>query len=208
MNIVYLHGFASGPSSSKARYLRERLTRAGHNVEVPDLAAGNFEHLTISGQLDVADRAVAGRPVVLIGSSLGGYLAALYAAQHAEVTRVVLLAPAFDFARRWTERMGPLPFAEWGEKGWMEVFHYGEGRNRRLSFDLMADAVKYEGWPLFTQPGLIFNGTRDDVVPPEVAQEYARRNPHVELELVESGHELLNVLEYLGERIVSFLASG
>jgi len=47
--ILYLHGFASGPSSSKARYFRGRLEAAGAHVEVPDLAAGDFEHLTLSG---------------------------------------------------------------------------------------------------------------------------------------------------------------
>ena len=49
--IVYLHGFASGPASSKARYFKEHLETAGARVDVPDLAAGDFEHLTISGQI-------------------------------------------------------------------------------------------------------------------------------------------------------------
>jgi uncharacterized protein len=53
--ILYLHGFASGPSSSKARFFRERLERAGASVEVPDLAAGDFEHLTITAQLAVVE---------------------------------------------------------------------------------------------------------------------------------------------------------
>ena len=99
--ILYLHGFASGPSSSKARYFQERLESAGMPVEVPDLAAGDFEHLTLTGQLGVIERSAAAGPVSLAGSSMGGYLAALYAARHPEVLRVVLLAPAFDFARRW-----------------------------------------------------------------------------------------------------------
>src|SRR5690242_18341270 len=105
--ILYLHGFASGPRSSKARYFHERLTKAGARVEVPDLAAGDFERLTITGQLGVIARLAAGEPVSLIGSSLGGYLAALYAARHPEVRRVVLLAPGFAFARRWPEWLGP-----------------------------------------------------------------------------------------------------
>src|SRR5579864_423003 len=96
--IVYLHGFASGPSSSKAGYFRQRLEGEGFSVAVPDLSEGNFEGLTLSGQLRVIDAAAGGENVALIGSSMGGYLAALYAARHADVERLVLLAPAFGFA--------------------------------------------------------------------------------------------------------------
>ena len=86
--LVYLHGFASGRQSSKARYFQQLLEAAGIAVEVPDLADGDFESLTITGQLAVIDRVAAARPLDLMGSSLGGYLAALYAARHAEVRRV------------------------------------------------------------------------------------------------------------------------
>ena len=40
--IVYLHGFASGPASSKALFFRQRLEAAGALVDAPDLAAGDF----------------------------------------------------------------------------------------------------------------------------------------------------------------------
>src|SRR6266849_1150851 len=100
-SVLYLHGFASGPSSSKARYFREKLEACGLRVEIPDLAAGDFEHLTITGQLAVIERCAKGQPICLSGSSLGGYLAALYAARHPEVERVILFAPAFHFAHRW-----------------------------------------------------------------------------------------------------------
>src|ERR1035441_7473955 len=104
--ILYLHGLASSPASSKARFFAERLRAAGAVIDIPDLAAGDFEPLTIGGQLRVIERAAAGDPVGVLGRSLGGSLAALYAARHPEVPRVVLLAPAFGFARRWAERMG------------------------------------------------------------------------------------------------------
>ena len=43
-----------------------------------------------------------GEPLVLMGSSLGGYLAALYAERHPKaVDRLVLIAPAFGFLQRW-----------------------------------------------------------------------------------------------------------
>jgi uncharacterized protein len=98
MKFVYLHGFASSPNSRKARFFEERFNELGIGLEVPDLAEGNFRNLTLTAQLNVVSRLCSGQPASLIGSSMGGYLAALYAARHPEVERLVLLAPAFSFA--------------------------------------------------------------------------------------------------------------
>ncbi|SPE39964.1 conserved hypothetical protein [Candidatus Sulfopaludibacter sp. SbA3] len=204
--ILYLHGFASSPASSKARFFRERLEGAGAEVTIPDLAAGDFEHLTISGQLAVLERAAACRSIALMGSSMGGYLAALYAARHPEVTRLVLLAPAFGFARRWPGRLGPNALDEWRSTGTMDVFHYGENRMRALRYSLLEDAEQYEDSPDFHQPALIFHGGQDDVVPAELSQQFASGHPNAALEILESGHELLNVLEHMAARVVLFLA--
>ena len=203
--VLYLHGFASGPESRKARYFRSHLESQGFNVGIPDLAAGNFERLTVTGQLDVINRAARGEPVPIIGSSLGGYLAALYAARHPDVPRVVLLAPAFGFARRWPERLGAQRMAEWRRAGKMPVFHYAEGRMRDLSPALIEDGARYEDFPDFTQPALIFHGAKDDTVPPAYSQEFAATHPNATLEILDSGHELTEVLEYMGPKVAEFL---
>jgi len=206
--VVYLHGFASGPSSNKARFFRELLEGAGARVDVPDLAGGDFEHLTITGQLAVVERAAAGEAVWLIGSSMGGYVAALDAARHAEVRGVVLLAPAFGFARRWAAHLGAAQMESWRRAGAMDVFHYGLNRNCKLGYQLMADAERYEDYPDFHQPALIFHGAHDDVVPAQYSREFAAAHPNAELEVLESGHELLDVLEYMGRRVRQWLAVG
>jgi uncharacterized protein len=205
--IVYLHGFASGPQSSKARYFRTLLQDNGASVAIPDLADGDFEHLTLTGQLSVIDRAVAGEPAALIGSSMGGYLAALYAARHSNVQRIVLLAPAFGFAQRWTERLGPAQVAAWRRTGTIDVFHYADNRDRKLGYQLLADAERFEAYPGFTQPALIFHGAHDDVVPVRYSQEFAVNYPNATLEVLDAGHDMLNVLDYMSGKIVPFLAS-
>src|SRR5205085_4933815 len=53
--ILYLHGFASSPGSKKARYFQEHFAERGVAMEILDLAQGDFDHLTISGQLDVIE---------------------------------------------------------------------------------------------------------------------------------------------------------
>lgn len=203
--ILYLHGFASGPGSNKARYFQHRLAAAGACVAALDLARGDFEHLTITGQLQVVREAAAGEPVALMGSSMGGYVAALYAARHAEVTRLVLLAPAFGFARRWPERLGPEAFERWRTTGAMDVYHYALQRNCRVGFELIADGSSYEDEPDFPQPALIFHGAHDDVVPAVYSERFARHHPNARLEIVDSDHELLNVLDAIVPAAAAFL---
>jgi alpha-beta hydrolase superfamily lysophospholipase len=204
--IVYLHGFASGPRSSKARYFRALLEGAGASVEIPDLANGDFEHLTITGQLAVIDRAVAGGPVALVGSSLGGYLAALYAAGHPNVERIVLLAPAFGFAIRWPERLGRAAVAAWRRTGMIDVFHYADNCHRKVGYQLLADAQRFEAYPDFAQPALIFHGTHDHTVPVRYSEEFAAHHSNATLESLDAGHDLLNVLDYMAPKILGFLA--
>jgi hypothetical protein len=203
--ILYLHGFASSPASSKARFFCERLTRAGFAVEVPDLAAGDFEGLTLTGQLDVIAGAACGDAVTLIGSSMGGYLAALYAARRPETARVVLMAPAFGFAPRWCERLGAAAVEEWKRTGALQVFHYGEGRTCKLGYGLLEDGERYEDYPEVTQPCLIFHGVHDDVVPAQYSRDFAAGRSNVRLELMDSGHDLLNVLDVMANEVGAFL---
>jgi len=193
--VVYLHGFASGPQSSKARFFSGKLAGLGFEVEVPRLDAGDFEHMTITGQLQVVDAAVGRRPAILMGSSLGGYLAALYAARHAEVERLVLMAPAFQFPRLWTERYAPAALDAWKRDGAAPVFHYAYGEERPLGYQFREDSLLYEDEPEFAQPALILHGSRDPLVPAALSEAYAARHPNVTLHLLPSAHELTDVLE-------------
>ncbi len=54
--VVYLHGFASSPGSKKAGYFRERFAARGIELEIPDLAQGDFDRLTITRQLGSVSR--------------------------------------------------------------------------------------------------------------------------------------------------------
>src|ERR1700674_552100 len=205
--VVYLHGFASSPLSSKAQFFRRKFAACGVPIEIPRLDQGRFEELTISGQLTVIERAVADQPAILIGSSLGGYLAALYAARHPlQVERLVLLAPAFQFPRRLRERYSERDWERWRQEGSTPIFHYGDGRERGLGYQFVKDAARYEDEPEFSQPALILHGVHDAVVPPEISSTYAARRPSVQLVLLESGHELTDVLEPMWAHVSNYLA--
>jgi pimeloyl-ACP methyl ester carboxylesterase len=74
------------------------------------------------------------------------------------------------------------------------VFHYGQGRTVELGYQLIEDGRQYEDYPQVQQPALIFHGKNDTVVPAGFSVEFARRHPQAQLHLMESDHELLNVL--------------
>lgn len=205
---IYLHGFASAPSSRKAQFFREKFEAAGLDLRIPALDEGDFTSLTVGRQLKVVDRAAEGAPdVVLLGSSLGGYLSALYAARHRQqVSRLVLLAPAFGFPRRWREALGDTRIREWKEDGTVNMFHYGAKAMRPIGYGLLEEAAGYEDYPDVAQPTLILHGTADDVVPARYSEEFAKRHPETaKLLLLASGHELTDVLERLWNETADFL---
>ena len=208
MRVLYLHGFASGPGSGKAQYYRSRFAEHGIELEIPELVEGDFEELTISGQLRVIDRVAGGEPVALIGSSMGGYLAALYASAHPEVTRIVLMAPAFHFPQRWPEELGPEKTAEWQRTGRMEIFHYGEGRPRHIGWQLIEDGRRHAPEPDFRQPGLIFHGRGDTVVDPAFSIHFAARHSNVTLRLFDSDHQLTDVTAEMWDDMREFFSLG
>lgn len=217
MRFIYLHGFASSPGSAKAQFFRTKFAGRmfageGLALEIPRLDQGDFTKLTITGQLQAIEQAVGDGPAVLIGSSLGGYLAALFASRHAPASRhssvekLVLLAPAFQFPRRLRERYSPEAMALWKRLGSIPVFHYEFQENRPLGYQIVEDAQRYEEEPEFQQPALILHGIHDEAVPAGISQTYAARHANVTLRLFDSGHELTDVLEGLWEETLRFLA--
>lgn len=206
VRILYLHGFASSPRSRKASFFKKQLEQQGIAVSTPDLAGGDFRNLTLTGQLRAVEREAGNGSVFLIGSSMGGYLAALYAARHTQVAGLILLAPAFHFREHWIEVMGAEDFARWRETGETMVYHYGEDRQAPLGYQLMQDAEKYENCPDFRQPCLIFHGTGDTVVPIRYSEDFAAGHSNVELVRLQSGHEMTDVLGNIWARAWPYLA--
>jgi pimeloyl-ACP methyl ester carboxylesterase len=206
MRIVYLHGFASSPQSSKARFFQRKFTEAGIPFLAPQLDRNDFERLTITGMLQVIAATVADEKTVLMGSSLGGFVAGLYAARYPDpVEKLVLLAPAFQFSERWKARFNQEQFAAWKTRGWAPFFHYAAQKEERLAYGFVEDAESYESEPDFHQPALILHGSTDPVVPVEISRAFAARHSNVKLVEYASGHELTDLTEPMWEQTASFL---
>jgi pimeloyl-ACP methyl ester carboxylesterase len=206
--LLYLHGFASGPSSHKARVLSERFAALGAPLLVPDLTPGpdGFERSSPSSMLAVAEAALGGAepPHAIIGSSLGGYLAAVAASRDPAIGRLVLLAPAFRLFERWRARLGAADVEEWRASG-LETMHYASGRTRRIGFQFFEDAARFPAFPEVRVPTLCIAGTRDDTVPFDDVEAFVARTPTARLIAVDDGHELAASLDRIFDEARAFL---
>jgi pimeloyl-ACP methyl ester carboxylesterase len=206
--IVYLHGFASGPESYKGRFLAERFAAMGVEVLRADLTPGadGFERSTPSSMLAEVESllARAAGPHTLLGSSLGGYLAALAASRSPAVDRLVLLAPAFRLAQRWKSRMTAEQLQGWEREG-LETFHYATNRPRRLGWEFLRDAERWPDFPAVKVPTLCLAGRRDEVVPLQVVEEFVARTPSARLVVLDDEHELTASVERIWEEARGFV---
>jgi len=191
--ILYLHGFASGPGSTKGRMLEERFAAAGVPFLRADLTPGEdgFERSTPVTMLAEAERLVERhRPRWVMGSSLGGYLAALVASRDPSIERIVLLAPAFRLHERWRERLGPAEQERWRTEG-LVVHHFASGRTRRIGWAFLEDAAKLPAYPRVDVPVLCLAGRHDELVPLPDVERFAAQTPGARLVVLEDRHELL-----------------
>ena len=203
--VLYLHGFCSSSGSAKGTFLAARFAQAGVETLLPDLDGGDFRGTTLTRQLALVGRlAESARPTLLVGSSLGGYLAALFAARNpGAVPGIALLAPAFDFAGRLRASVGD-GMDSWCARGFRNFHHYGAGSDLSLAYGFVRDAERYEPLPDVRIPSLVLHGLRDDVVPPALSADFARGNPHVEVEWLDSDHQLLDSTGALWSSLKSF----
>ncbi len=176
--VVLCHGMESTKEGTKHQALAARLTALGYACLRFDFSyvgesEGRFEDLTISGE--VADlegacgfvRDCGAGPLALVGSSLGGTVALLYAAGDHDVRALVTIA-AVSRPLGIVERLGPARIARWRETGWREE---ATGRLRR---DFLDDLDRHDVLGAAAALGaatLVTHGDADDVVP--VADAYA-----------------------------------
>lgn len=210
--IAYLHGFASGPTSSKGRWLKERFAEKGKELLLPDLTPGpsGFEQATPLTMLREVEKLLSSandeRPRALIGSSLGGLLASLAASRHPErIDKLVLLAPAFRLAERWRARMDPKELEQFREQGSMVVDHYATGTRRSMPYRFLEDADTLPAFPEVSIPVLAIAGRHDELVPLADVEAFVAKTPSAKLVVFEDGHELVASLPAIWEQIVEFL---
>ncbi|MFZ1376896.1 MAG: YqiA/YcfP family alpha/beta fold hydrolase [Geothrix sp.] len=190
--LMYLHGFSSSPGGNKGTYSRRWAEARGIPFHAPDLNLPTFERLTLTAQVEAVEALLRTlpEPPVLVGSSLGGFIATAVAHRGAALRSMLLLAPAIHFARR---RMSHAAWAAYRERGELEVFHYGAGRPLRLGPELQKDLPNWmddDAWQI-PVPTVILHGRHDEAVPLAESEAYRDRNLGTVLHVLEDDHGLL-----------------
>jgi pimeloyl-ACP methyl ester carboxylesterase len=213
---IYLHGFASSPDSTKAKYFRDRFSSLGIYLKTPDLNQNNFSGLTLTRQLrqieteflqtqSPAEKVKNLGGVTIIGSSFGGLTAAWLAQRQSSVKQIVLLAPAFDFLSHWLPMLGQQQLEKWQSEKYLSVYHYGEQQEVPLNYQFVADMAQYPEEKLMRSvPTLIVHGLHDTIVPIQASRNFADNRPWVQLMELEDDHSLGNVLGEIWEAMQKF----
>lgn len=210
-DVVYLHGFASSPSSIKAQQFEKSFVQCGARVLTPDLNVPSFRELTIAAQIDLAEAKVQElggvNPIVLVGSSMGGLVACLLSNRIRNIACMILMAPGFGIARRWKEFVSEDEYARWKETGAHLFFHHSENKQLPLGYQFAVDLESRSTDDLTIDvPCLVFHGQNDTTVPVQESMNFKANNPDlVELKILNDDHQLVSSLNYIIEESFIFL---
>jgi pimeloyl-ACP methyl ester carboxylesterase len=205
--VVWLGGFRSDMAGSKAQALADwagpkgrdylRFDYSGHGESSGAFLDGSITRWR-GDALAVIDE-LTGGPVVLVGSSMGGWLALLAAAARPERIRaLVLIAPAADFTEALMKpQFSPEALGALQRDGvWMAPSDY-DPAGYPITRLLIEDGARWSVLPGplgITAPVRILQGALDDAVPWTHAQELvaAIESPDVVFTLIKDGDHRLS----------------
>lgn len=205
--VVFLPGFRSDMTGTKASFLEEhcRAMRRGYlrfDYRGHGASSGRFEDCCIGDwkvdALAMLDQVVRG-PALLVGSSMGGWIALLCARDRVDQVRgLVLLAPAPDFTERliW-KRLDEAGRRRLLEEGMIrEPSPYGEPVpiTHHLIEEGRSHLLLDDGPIPIRCPVHILHGQQDEEVPFQLSLELAEKleTPQVTVELVKDGDHRLS----------------
>ena len=177
--VILCHGMESNKESEKLVYLGRAMAQLGIMVLRFDFryvgeSSGRFEDITYSGEVEdlkAAHALVQSRnpgKTAILGSSMGGTVALLFAAQQPSLAALVTVAAPIHPERFPSRVLTPAQTDEWRVRGFT---HYnGQRINLSLLDDLESLDVP-EAVKKITCPVLILHGDADEVVPVEEAYE-------------------------------------
>jgi len=177
--VILCHGMESNKESEKLVYLGRAMAQRSimalrFDFRYVGESSGKFEDITYSGEVEdlkAAHALVQSRnpgKIAILGSSMGGTVALLFAAQQPSLAALVTISAPFHPERFPNRVLTPAQAEQWRAQGF--THHNGQRINRSLLHDLerlnVPEAVKK-----IICPVLILHGDADEVVPVEEAHE-------------------------------------
>ncbi|MGH9381037.1 MAG: alpha/beta hydrolase [Thermoanaerobaculia bacterium] len=222
--VLYLHGFGSHQGGEKAEYFRGRAVEAGlafcsFDFRGHGASDGDTLGLSLTRNLEEVARVRCElearhlRPLVLLGSSMGGLTALWHAARHPlGLAAGLAVAPALGFAEALEELLGDTNMRRWQEDGRLRFLN--EVGEADVGWGLVEDLQLYDERKLAAElrtPFLLFQGQRDETVDWRRVRAFTEScRCGVALELIPDGnHRLIEHLDAMWDRCLDFLrASG
>ena len=221
--VVFAHGLGSNRRGEKIGSFEVECERRGWALFAADFRGhgeSDGEMVELSGPRLLEDLGAivyeasrrAGGPVLLVGSSLGGWASAWLTIIKPELARLVractLIAPALRFFE-W-------PSLDDSERSaWLQTGRYHlrtEFLDLELGAQLLSDAPLYPYDQLvaqFSLPTLIFHGMRDDTIPYQLSLDFAERCKGTDVDIFlsrEGDHRLLTRKELMAYQSCELLA--
>lgn len=163
MNLCFFHGLESSPQGTKARLIRKKYPGCLIPALTPDL----------DQRVLIAEQTVK-KPVLIVGSSLGGLTALMFADRHPDMTTaMVLMAPAV---------------------GCTDSSLFSEKQGRILSGVYVPAGI----------PTVVIAGKRDQLIPLAAIQNMIGRSPEpkdIRLHVVDDDHNLHRSMDLMMDEI-------
>lgn len=175
--LYYIHGYLSDPNSAKGQLFKQKL-----NAKPIKYRDGKPEDLIISDCLKrIKEEISKDKNAVLIGSSLGGYLAAKTALDNSNVNLLVLLNPAIIPPKTDITKIQDMP---------QRIL--ADMQDIRLFKEKIRSSI------------LVIIGTRDKVVPSTWALEFAKAQD-LTIRFLDDDHRFSHFIDQLPDIISSYL---
>lgn len=178
--LYYIHGYKSNPNSRKGTLLKKTL-----DVTPIKYREGKPEDLDISAALHrIHETLKDDENATLVGSSLGGYLAAVVSVQNDNVKNLILINPLFIPPDADTSDYDSLP---------KRLISEIQNTNSLFEEKIPADIF-------------ILIGTKDDLIPVDWTLQFAQAN-HATIQLFNDDHRFSKNLSRLPEIIKDILSN-
>ncbi len=214
--LVLCHGMESTRGGTKQAAIVRRFVPKGYSVLRFDFSyvgesEGRFEDLTISGEVADALGAIdflaefAPPACVLVGSSLGGAVALLAAAQSGGAVSAVATIAAVAESSVFLEGLSRDEIEAWRRDGWRR---WGQGRLRATFLEDLERVDVLAAAAALDRPLLIVHGEADPVVPVAHARAIAAAHGRARVRVLAGvGHrfEEPNALETLLDELEGWL---
>lgn len=205
---IYLHGFASSPDSGKAQFYKNKFMESDIAIHIPDLNDGDFKSLTLTRQLNQVQQIIesCSKPIVLIGSSMGGLTSYILAETNTRVIKIISLAPAFRMSKLWVDSITDEQLNNWQTDGYQNIFHYAYNKDVQLNYRFYTDLFVHDDHNFKRHiPNLIFHGRNDTVVPIGLSEQYKQINPNTTLVNLDDDHSVNKYLDHMWNLSVEFI---